>query len=221
MAFVADAVLDVDPALESRVRGESANEKLRTSIGCCQKASGHQRSHFGGLTDDRGLASDIPHTDLRGASRSALRFASRHTTCEATMRSASAAWLIIGFLAACARPSISHTNPGPVTLRSSDASLVVTRSELDRSAPSGTLMAALQKIRPWFLTGRGGTLLVSLEGSVLTDASVLRTISVPDVCEVRLVRGTSGAGRSVVLPNGSVSSGDDLIDVSLRPCSRR
>ena len=137
------------------------------------------------------------------------------------MRSSSAAWLIIGFLAGCAQPSIPHTSPGPVPTRSSDASSVVTRSELDRSAPGGTLMAALQKIRPWFLTGRGGTLLVSLEGSVLTDASVLRNVAVTEVCEVRLVRGTSGAGRSVVLPDGSVSSGGDLIDVSLRPCHRQ
>ena len=221
MAILADALWDVDPALESRVRGESANVKLWKSIDRCQKALGHQRSHLGGLTDNQGLASDIPHADLRGVSHSALRFASRHTTCEATMRSPSAAWLMVGFLTGCTQPSIPQTRPGPVTTRSSDASFVVTRSDLDRSAPSGNLMAALQKIRPWFLTGRGGTLLVSIEGSVLTDPSVLRTISVTDVCEVRLVRGTSGAGRSVVLPNGSVSSGDDLIDVSLRPCSRR
>lgn len=137
------------------------------------------------------------------------------------MRSPSAEWLLIGLLAGCAQPSIHHSSRGPAPTRSSDASTVVTRSELDRSAPTGTLMAALQKVRPWFLTGRGGTVLVSLEGSALTDASVLRNVSVTDVCEVRLVRGTSGAGRSVVLPDGSVSSGGDLIDVSLRPCHRQ
>jgi hypothetical protein len=142
------------------------------------------------------------------------------------MRSPSATWLIIGFLTGCAQPSIPHTSPGPVTTRSSGASSVVTGLELARAAQSGNLMAALQQIRPWFLTARGGTLLVSVDGSVFADASVLRDISVTDVCEVRLQRGTSGAGQSVILPNGSVSSGGDLIDVSLRHdattlCSRQ
>lgn len=134
------------------------------------------------------------------------------------MRSASAAWLIIGFLSGCAQPSIPHTSPKPVTTRSSAASSVVlARLELDRSAPSGDLMAALQKIRPWFLAGRGdGELLVSIDGSVVADTSILRYISVADVCTVRLRRGTSGAGRSAILPNGTVSSGGDLIEVSLR-----
>lgn len=100
--------------------------------------------------------------------------------------------------------------------RSSAASSVVTGLELARVAQSGTLMAALQLIRPWFLTARGGTLLVSVDGTAFADASVLRNIRVYNVCEVRLQRGTSGAGRSVVLPDGSVSSEVDLIQVSLR-----
>jgi hypothetical protein len=104
---------------------------------------------------------------------------------------------------------------------------VVTRGELDRTAQGGTLMAVLQRIRPSFLTARGGTLLVSVDGVVFADASVLRYISVTDVCEVRLQRGTSAPSvPSVVLPNGGVSSGGDLIDVSLRqgsttPCPRQ
>jgi hypothetical protein len=57
---------------------------------------------------------------------------------------------------------------------------------------------------------------VSIDGSVVADTSVLRTIPVTDVCLVQLRRGTSGAGRSMVLPNGDVSSGSDLIEVSLR-----
>lgn len=130
------------------------------------------------------------------------------------MRSASAVWLIIGFLTGCSQPAVPHTSPGPVTTSSSAA--VVTRLELDRSAQSGNLMAALQQIRPWFLTARGGTLVVSVDGTVFADASVLSNISVTGVCEVRLQRGTSGAGRSAVLPNGNVSSGGDMIDVSLR-----
>jgi hypothetical protein len=67
---------------------------------------------------------------------------------------------------------------------------------------------------------------VSVDGSVVADTSILRHISASDVCEVRLQRGTQGAGRSAVLPNGDVSSGGDLIVVLLRhgqasPCTRR
>jgi hypothetical protein len=138
------------------------------------------------------------------------------------MRSPSAAWLIIGFATGCAQPSIPHPNPGPATTASFAASAaVVTRRELDRAVQRGNLMTALQQVRPWFLTGRGGPVVVSLNGSVFGDTSVLRNVSVTDVCEVRLVRGTSQAGRPVVLPDGSVSSGGDLIEVTLPPCPRQ
>jgi hypothetical protein len=143
------------------------------------------------------------------------------------MRYPPAAWLFIGFLTGCAHASIPHTSPGPDANRSSSASSVVTSVELARAAQRGNLMAALQQIRPSFLTARGGTLLVSVDGVVFADASVLRYISVTDVCEVRLQRGTSAPSvPSVVLPNGGVSSGGDLIDVSLRhdattPCPRQ
>ena len=132
------------------------------------------------------------------------------------MRSPLAAWLSIGWLTGCGQSSIPHTNPGPALTSASAASSAVTGLELDRAAPSGTIMMALQRIRPWFLTARGGTVLVSIDGSPVADTSVLRFISVTDVCEVRLYRGTSGVGRSGILPNGDVSSGGDLIDVSLR-----
>jgi hypothetical protein len=132
------------------------------------------------------------------------------------MRSPSAAGLIIGFLTVCAQPSRTHTGPEPVPTRSSDASSVVTGMELARATPSGTLMAALQQIRPEFLTARGGRLMVSVDGLVFADTSILRTVAVTDVCAVRLQRGTSGAGRSAILLDGRVSAGGDLIDVSLR-----
>jgi hypothetical protein len=82
-------------------------------------------------------------------------------------------------------------------------------------------MAALQQLRPWFLTARDEAFIVSVDGAVFADASVLRNIPVTDVCEVRWQRATSGAGRPVILPNGRVRSGGDLIEVSLRPCSRQ
>ena len=133
---------------------------------------------------------------------------------------APSAWLIIGFLSGCAQGSIPPARLERPT-NSSGASSVVTSLELARLAQSGNLMAALQQLRPWFLTARDEAFIVSVDGVVFTDASVLRTISVADVCEVQWQRGASRAGRSAVLPNGRVSSGGDLIEVSLRPCSRQ
>jgi hypothetical protein len=58
--------------------------------------------------------------------------------------------------------------------------------------------------------------LVSVDGSPATDVSILRTLSASDVKEVRLVHGTSGAGRPTVLTNGEVMSGGDVIVVLTR-----
>jgi len=127
-----------------------------------------------------------------------------------------AALLIVGFLSGCAQPSIPHTSPAPAATRSTDASSVLTRAELANAAQDGSLMAALHRLRPVFLNARGGTLLVSIDGAVFADTSVLHVISATDVCQVRLRRGTSGAGRSAILPDGGVSSGGDLIEISLR-----
>jgi hypothetical protein len=173
------------------------------------------RSHVGSLAHN---AARFRHFSRRFQGSFMLHVQIRLTSHQmrGDMRSPSAAGLIIGFLTVCTQPSRTHTNPEPVTTRSSDASSVVTGLELARPTPSGTLMAALQQIRPEFLTARGGRLMVSVDGLVFADTSILHTIAATDVCAVRLQRGTSGAGRSVILPNGRVSSGGDLIDVSLR-----
>ena len=72
-------------------------------------------------------------------------------------------------------------------------------------------MAALQVARPWFLFTRGAAPTVSIDGSPATDLSVLRTISVTDVHEVRLVRANRGGGRAAVLPNGDVIISDVIL----------
>lgn len=112
----------------------------------------------------------------------------------------------------------------PVTSPSYDAGAVVTRLELERVPQSGNLLAALEQLRPWFFTERAWTAVVLVNGSLLGDISVLRTIPVTDVCEVRLQRTTSEAGRSVV--HGTASRGADLIAVTFQQgattlCPRR
>ena len=133
------------------------------------------------------------------------------------MRGPSALTLSIGFLTSCGQPPTPSTNPDPTTVTANQGS-VVTGAELTRAGQNESLMGALKKIRPLFLSARGGerTILVSIDGSMVGNVSVLEVIPVSDVCEVRLQRGTSTAGQSGILPNGWVSSGGDVIDVSLR-----
>ena len=124
------------------------------------------------------------------------------------------AWLIVvGVSTDCARYPV----PARVgeTREVSDAT-VVTATELMRVGQGGSIFTALQYARPSFLAARGGVPLVSVDGSAATDASILRSMSVSDVQEVRLVRGTSGAGRPAALPNGDVVSGGDVIVVVTR-----
>jgi len=132
---------------------------------------------------------------------------------------------IIGFLIGCAHLSSATPKPEP---RASALSEPNTLSgwELAGAIQSESLMTMLMKLRPSFLTSRGTTPLVSVDGLVSADVSILRGILAGDVCEVRLERGTSGAGHTAVLPNGRVISGGDLIAVTLRQdigsrCARR
>jgi len=127
------------------------------------------------------------------------------------MRRPSAAGLIVGFLMACSQSSIPRPTAAP-----SDDSSVVIDLELARAGAGESLMAALQRTRPLFLSARGGTVIVSIDGQVFADTSILRTIRATDVCAVRLQRATSGAGQSAILPGGRVSSGGNLIAVLLR-----
>jgi hypothetical protein len=91
-------------------------------------------------------------------------------------------------------------------------SAVVTAANLSSGGESRSVLAALQQARPWFLLGtRGRMPAVFLDESLMTDISILSTLSVSDICEIRLQRATSGAGHVLILSNGDVSSGDVLV----------
>jgi hypothetical protein len=88
---------------------------------------------------------------------------------------------------------------------------VVTASDLASAGDSRSVLAALQYVRPSFLGTDGRLPAVSLDESLVTDVSILSMLSVSAICEIRLQRATSGAGHSIVLSNGAVSSGDVLL----------
>ena len=90
-------------------------------------------------------------------------------------------------------------------------SVVVTAQELARFVRQGSLLDALEQIRPSWLAGRGSPPLVSVDGSAPADLSSLRLIPVSTVQEVRLQRASSSVGRSTITPNGNVVVGDVIV----------
>lgn len=92
----------------------------------------------------------------------------------------------------------------------SSPSTIVTAQQLARLVRQGSLMDAIEQLRPSWL-GRGSPPLVSVDGSTPADLSSLRLIPVSTVQEVRLQRASSSVGRSTITPNGYVRVGDVIV----------
>ena len=90
-------------------------------------------------------------------------------------------------------------------------STTVTAAELARLAPTQTLMSALKSIRPWFLSVRGTTPMVVIDGSPPLELALLDGLRVTDVFEVRLERANSPGSYTAVTPSGWVIAGDLLV----------
>ena len=121
----------------------------------------------------------------------------------------------IGLCSACARQPGRVYGVTAVRDGASGAN-VVTASELASGGEGRTVLAALQQVRPSFL-GRPGRLpAVSIDETLVTDVSILSMLTVSAICEIRLQRGTSGAGHPLILSDGAVSSGGDVLRVRTR-----
>jgi hypothetical protein len=118
-----------------------------------------------------------------------------------------------GLAAGCAphRPAALGSTEGSTTSPSD----IVTSQELARLVRQGSLMDALQQLRPFWLGTRGTPPLVSLDGSTPTELSYLRQIPASTVLDVRLQRASSSVGRAVIRPDGHVAA-VDVIVVSTR-----
>ena len=116
----------------------------------------------------------------------------------------------VGLCSACAQTAARVYSAGAVRDGGSDADIVTAR-DLARTGDSRSVLEALEHARPSFLGARGRLPAVSLDESLVTDISILSTLSVSDICEIRLQRATSGAGHAAVLVNGAISSGDVLL----------
>ena len=93
---------------------------------------------------------------------------------------------------------------------------VVTAQELSGATQQGSLMDALVRIRPGWLTSRGATPGLSVDGSPPTDAGFLRAIPVSEVREVRFERATSSLGQSRIATNGDVIVGNMIVVTTRR-----
>lgn len=121
-----------------------------------------------------------------------------------------------GLCSACAQQTarIHRAAAGRDTAWQSD---VVTVADLASGGDGRSVLAALQVSRPLFLGGtRGRPPAVSVDDWPVTDLSILAMLSVSAICEIRLQRATSGAGHPVILSNGAVSGGGDVLLVRTR-----
>ena len=120
-----------------------------------------------------------------------------------------------GLCACYANTSLPAPRPNGAS-RSVWPSAVVTTQEFASIVRQGTLMEALERVRPSMLLARGGRPpLVLVDGSPPTDLAVLHSISAAVVSEVRLLRASSSAGYSRILPNGDVIVGDLIVVMTL------
>jgi hypothetical protein len=121
----------------------------------------------------------------------------------------------IGLCSACAQQA--GRVYGVTAVRDADSGAnVVTASDLASGGEGRTVLAALRQVRPSFLGTAGWLPAVSVDETLVTDVSILSMLTVSAICDIRLQRGTSGAGHPLILSDGSVSSGGDVLRVRTR-----
>jgi hypothetical protein len=118
--------------------------------------------------------------------------------------------VLVGALVAACATSHHRAVGAPAT---SESSLnVVTEAELVREVRGEeTLLRALQRLRPLFLRQSRSVPLVSIDGSPPVELSVLETIRVAEVTEVRMLRASSSVSIVGITPNGRVVVGDVIL----------
>ena len=100
--------------------------------------------------------------------------------------------------------------PSPASTIASSA-LLISQAELLRVAAGDQLLSAIQRTRPSWLAGRNGLVSVSIDDAPPTDPTVLGSVSISQVLDVRLVRATQSVGRPVVTSRGNVVVADLIL----------
>ncbi len=85
-------------------------------------------------------------------------------------------------------------------------------TDLAKFAEKGSLMEAIERARPLWLSARGGgTPMVLVDGAPATDLSVLRSIQAANVEEAHLDRPTTSVGHFAIAPNGALVDGPMIV----------
>jgi hypothetical protein len=98
--------------------------------------------------------------------------------------------------------------------------MLVTAGELVRFSEAGSLLQALERLRPGWFGSRGGIPLASVDGSPPTDLSALQSISIIEVREVRLDRAGLSVGGATLSANGRAIKGDVIVVTTAAPGRR-
>lgn len=85
----------------------------------------------------------------------------------------------------------------------------VTAAELSRNSRDESLLTALRRYRPQFLMSHGAAPMVTIDGSPLAELSLLETLRVSAISEVRLLRASTAVGYAGIR-EGRVVIGDVL-----------
>ena len=131
---------------------------------------------------------------------------------------ATTAFAVAGLAAGCT--GHAGTRRSSEATNNASSSTVVTAQELAGLARQGSLMDALERLRPNMLASRGTPPRVSVDGAPLAELSFLRSIPASTVREVRLQRASSSVGHAFIAPNGDVVL-SDVIVVTTWPGGRR
>ena len=123
---------------------------------------------------------------------------------------------VIGFALAGLVAGCANSTKTARALTGRAAYAVVTAQELSGARQQGSLMDALVRLRPSWLTSRGATPGLSVDGGSPTDADFLRLIPVSDVREVRFERSTSSLRQSRIATNGDVIVGNMIVVTTRR-----
>ena len=123
-----------------------------------------------------------------------------------------AAFAVEGVAVACGgRGAARNAIGAPPSVQSQN---VLAAAELSRLAPNETVLQAVGRLRPWFLSSRRGVPIVFLDGIPMLDLSVLNTLFASTVSDVTLVRGSTA--HSAMTVGGQVVVGDVLLVRTLR-----
>jgi hypothetical protein len=125
---------------------------------------------------------------------------------------------LLGLIAAAVTTSCASTSsvhPAPNADYAEGAgSDVITTAELRRLDQGMAVIDVVEHARPWFLHPRGSVSMVSIDNAPPADPSVLRSMTVGDVREIRLLHTTGRSGPVAIRADGWMAVGDVVLVVT-------